>query len=147
MEAARDTLRLAMRVEDMIEARGGGIRAGRMRYRFAKYLKMVFVPDVVGIEKGDPVAARRPDAKIARGISPRTGHVAVKQMQTRIIDRGGNRPACVSGAIIDDDELMRRQALGEDALDGSGDVRRLVVKRHDDGKARCGHAGQSLAAP
>src|SRR3546814_1179919 len=69
------------------------------------------------------------------------------QADTRVADGGGNVPTAIAGTIVDDDQFVGGKALGQNAVDRSGYMRRLVVERHDDRKAGPRHIDPLLPNP
>ena len=84
------------------------------------------LPEVVGVEEGDELAAGGAQGRVAGGADagPRLVHD---------LDRGreaaGDLGAAVARAVVDDDDLIAGPALGEDALDRLGQVGLAVAHR------------------
>jgi hypothetical protein len=93
---------------------------------------MILVPQVVGIEESDPVAAGTLDSQVASGIASRAGRGAMQPHEPWIVEPGEDFGAAISRGIVDEDDFMRREGLCERAPDGGGNVPRLVVNRDDD---------------
>src|SRR3546814_21095102 len=72
---------------------------------------MIGLPQVIGIEEGDPVAGRRPNADIAPGIAARSRRREIEQRDPRISGGGRQFAPAVGRAIIDHEYLMRGKAL------------------------------------
>src|SRR3546814_10510295 len=96
---------------------------------------MIFMPYIVGIKKCDPIPACLPNTQIAGGTAAGARRFPLEQADTRVADGGGNVPTAIAGTIVDDDQFVGGKALGQNAVDRSGYMRRLVVERHDDRKA------------
>src|SRR3546814_7785875 len=71
----------------------------------------------------------------------------LEQAESRVADGGGNVPTAIAGTIVDDDQFVGGKALGQNAVDRSGYMRRLVVERHDDRKAGPRHIDPLLPNP
>src|SRR3546814_10259201 len=93
---------------------------------------MIGLPQVIGIEEGDPVAGRRPNADIAPCIAARSRRREIEQRDPRISGGGRQFAPAVGRAIIDHEYLMRGKALRERALDRRADMRRLVKERRSE---------------
>ena len=135
-EFRRDPLRLRAILEDMVEPRRSRAHVGIRAYAFGQNRQMVRVPQVIGIEEGDPVTVRRPDADIAPGVTAGTRRRQIEQLDPRVPEGGHEFAPAVGRSIIDRDDLMRRIALRERAFDRRADMRGLVVERHHHGKTR-----------
>ena len=91
-------------------------------------------PSVIGIQKGDTVAASRAQREIARGIGAFV--ILLQQSDPRRMRRtkGLDDPqAVVRRAVVDDDELCVGVGLIQHATHRILDRRRRVVARHDHG--------------
>src|SRR5262249_52847133 len=98
--------------------------------RGALPLELVRRPEVVGIEKGERLSPRFPQSPIDRRTW--SSILLPEQAQPWAVARK-RLGAPVRRAVVDDQDLIRRTALGEDAVDGRDNVSRGVEQRHDDG--------------
>src|SRR3546814_15990158 len=71
----------------------------------------------------------------------------LEQADTRVADGGGNVPTAIAGTIVDDAQFVGGKALGQNAVDRSGYMRRLVVERHADRKEGPRHIDPLLPNP
>ncbi len=82
-------------------------------------LDLVRLPEVVGIEKGDELAAGDSERRVAR--RPDAGARLGNHLDFRAV-AGGNRGAAVARAVVDDNHLVAGASLGQHALDRLGEV-------------------------
>src|SRR3546814_20952014 len=73
------------------------IRVGA--YAFGQHRQMIGLPQVIGIEEGDPVAGRRPNADIAPGIAARSRRREIEPRDPRL-PGGGRHFAPAAGRPI-----------------------------------------------
>src|SRR3546814_8243226 len=105
------------------------------------------MPNVAGIKKCDPFPACLPNTQMAGGRAARDRRFPLEQADTRVADGGCNVPTAIAGTIVDADQFVGGKALGQNAVDRSGYMRRLVVERHDDRKAGTRHIDPLLPTP
>src|SRR5262249_41637359 len=94
------------------------------------------VPDVVRVEESDDVAAGGLDAAIARSGHPLIWLVNVPDSVT--VD-GQTLLGVVTGAVIYDDNLVRRRGLIERTVDRFDDEGGTIVRRDDNAHGSRGH--------
>ena len=97
--------------------------------------KLLRVPPVVGIEKGDVLAVGFLNGPVARGAKTPVGVLHIKDA---LSEAGGDGRSVIGGAVVDDDDLDVRVGLGEDAFDGLGEIPTVVVAGNDGRDSRHG---------
>jgi len=95
---------------------------------------LVWKPAVIRIEERDQLAPSTPDALVSR--RPRT-LVLLEHVLDATLDERRHRGCRVVGrSVVDHDDLDERIVLVQDALEGLGEVLRVVVRRDDDADQR-----------
>ena len=105
------------------------IRHLRVIDQLSGFFQVLFVPIVVGIEKGQPVAGGVFDAAITRG-----GGVAEGRLKQRQVKAGGFDllSRVIARVVVDDDDFIGRAGLRINAVLGALDPRSTVVTGNDD---------------
>src|SRR4051812_16211826 len=95
------------------------LRANRVRREFGREesrlpFQLRRIPGVIRVEEGNEVAAREAVTDVASVGDPavRRAH----QSYARVIDRGERGLRVVGGPAVDDDDLVNREGLAQDAL-------------------------------
>ena len=98
-------------------------------------LQLVRAPEIIRIEERHPCSGCGIDAAIARG----GGSASLGLPQHA--QAGIGQVHGLGGAIVDNDNLVRRKRLRERALDRGGGLRRAVTGRNDDRDGAAGRHG------
>mmetsp|Transcript_21618 Transcript_21618/g.51631 ORF Transcript_21618/g.51631 Transcript_21618/m.51631 type:complete len:375 (-) Transcript_21618:854-1978(-) len=123
-----------------LEVCDGEVRAGACVQCRESLLQEGRLDDVVGVERKDPLRARKADAKVARVrkapvLLQHQPHAVALLAVTRH-EAAGHLVAIVRRPVVDDDDLPVPERLSDDAVDGLPEDIGLVVERDDDGDLR-----------